>query len=103
MIPRRLQSETISSMVTFSYASSLGITDAAGLASASASVDAMRVMIRDATARGRVRDDWNASMLVGAEMERRRERAKAFLLKDGMLIMGGLDGDEQLNYSATAN
>ena len=61
------------------------MTDDAGLASASASVDAMRVMIRDAMARGRVRDDWNASMLVGAEIERRRDRAKAFLLKDGML------------------
>jgi len=46
------------------------------------------VMMREAMARGRARDDWNASMLVGAEMDKRSESAKAFLLKDGMLNAG---------------
>ena len=38
--------------------------------------------------RGRERDDWNASMFVGAEMDNRRDSAKAFLLKDGILKIG---------------
>jgi len=76
--------------VTFSYASSLGTTWGPAGASVSASVDAMRVRIRvereSPRRAGREREVWSASMLVGAEAERRSDSAKAFLLKDGMVV-----------------
>jgi hypothetical protein len=44
-------------------------------------------MVREATREVVRRDDWKASMFSGAVAERRRERANAFLLKEGMVLL----------------